>query len=115
MAERRKGAHGGGGIPDPIHVNRDPVRLAPGAHGPADQIRRSELGRGAFARRAIFPGPAEHSGWPFRPDAGKIQRELQGRRPAVSDRRQYKRAPQTAKRRTDVGGSAGTEIIEGSI
>jgi len=114
MSARRKGASGGGGIPDPVHVNRDPVRLAPGAHGPADQIRRSELGRGAVVRRAIFFGPPAHSGWPFRPDAGKIQRALQGRHPELSTRRQFKRAPQTARGRAAVP-TGGTEIIEGSI
>jgi hypothetical protein len=106
--------------PDPILDEDVPVVLNPGAHGPADQLRFSDLSRGAVRRLVIFFGPPRHDSWPHDVDRTiAIQRALEGNRPADAKlirRRQYPHPSQTARPRTDVPqASEDTQIIEGSF
>lgn len=120
---KRKGAVGFARsplTPTPQLLDNAPVILPPGAHGPADQLRFSELSRGAVKRVFIWFGPPVHDGWPFSIKRAlyKMQRETEGDRPAshrIVRRRQYPHPAQTARPRTDVPqASADVEIIEGS-
>jgi hypothetical protein len=119
---RRKGAAGfqrSPLTPEPILVDNAPVELYPGAHGPADQIRFSDISRGAVRRIVAFFGPPRHDQWPHDVEASvKFQRSLEGDRPQTARivrGRQYPHPVQTGKARTDLAIDETPEIIEGSF
>lgn len=120
---RRKGAVGferSPLTPEPIHTDNAPVVLPPGAHGPADQLRFSDLSRGAVRKIRLHFGPPRHDSWPIsiKRSLAKLQRSMEGNRPQdarIIRRRQYPYPRQTARPRTDVPeASSFTSIIEGS-